>query len=140
MSDLITSVNAEIANTKLEEKVNIIQAVLHSKLKMLQADWENLHGKTIKESHTDWCSLTVLFTDGTYIVAETGDGSRLDSEIMDISEGFEYGLLSKAEDHELMAAQAAAGPVRDEKNGITELNNAVAHLGIEAVKTLVNNV
>jgi hypothetical protein len=82
----------------------------------------------------------VLFTDGTYIVAETEDGSPMDSEIMNISEGYQYGLLSEGEHQTLLIAEAAVGCVRDESNGITELNNAIAHLGIDAVKTLVNNV
>jgi hypothetical protein len=140
MSDLITSVNAEIANNQLEEKVANIRAALHSGLKMLRADWQHLHGKTIKESHKDGVSLTVLFTDGTYIIAETEDGSSLASEIMNISEGYQYGLLSKDDHQTLLLAEAAVGCVRDESNGITELNNAIAHLGIDAVKTLVNNV
>jgi len=140
MSNLITSVNAEIANTQLEAKVTNIRKFLHSKLKMLQADWRHLHGKTIKESHTDGDRFTVLFTDETYIVVEAEDRYSLDSEIMDISDGFKYGLLSESEHQELEVAEAAISGVRDEANGVTELNNAIAHLGIEAVKTLVNNV
>ena len=133
MSDLITRVNAEIANNQLEEKVNNLRADLHSRLRMLQADWRSLNGKTIKESHTDYGSFTLLFTDGTYIVA-TG---ALDSEIMDISEGFEYDLLSEAEHEALVVAEEAAGHVKYKQSGETALTKAIAHLGIEAVKTLV---
>jgi len=140
MSDLITSVNAEIANTQLEEKVTNIRREMNSTLKMFKADWRRLHGKTVKESHTDCYSLTVLFTDGTYIVAEAEDGSPMDSEIMSISKGVEYGVLSKAEHQILLLAEAAVDRVTDKSNGVTELNNAIAHLGIDAVKTLVNNV
>ena len=139
MSNLIESVNAEIANNQLEEKVANIQAALHLRLKMLRADWKNLHGKTIKELHTGYGSLTVLFTDGTYIVVETEDGP-LDSEIMDISKGFEHGLLSKAEHQELLLAEAATDGVRDKNTGEAALNNAIAYLGIDTVKILVNNV
>jgi hypothetical protein len=140
MSDLITSVNAEIANTQLEEKVANIRAALHSSLRMLSADWRSLHGKTIKESHVDHDSFVMLFTDGTYVVAETEDGSLLESDAMSINEGFEYGLLTAGDRQTLEEAEAATNRVLDETNGVTELNNAIAHLGIDTVKTLVNNV
>ena len=140
MPNLITNVNAEIANNQLKEKVDNIQTALYSKLRMLKADWQSLHGKTIEESHTNSSSLTVLFTDGTHIVVETEDDSPMYSTTMTISEGFQYGLLSKDEHQTLKVAEAAIGCVRDKQSGVTELNNAIAHLGIEAVKTLVNRV
>jgi hypothetical protein len=140
MSNLITNVNAEIANTQLEEKVTNIRKEMHSTLKMLKADWRHLRGKTIKESHTDCDRFMVLFTDGTYIVVATESEYSLTSEIMAISEGFECGLLSDDEHQTLMIAEADTACVRDEKEGVTLLNNAIAHLGIDAVKTLVDNV
>ncbi len=138
MTDLITSVNAEIANNQLEEKVTNIQAALHSKLKMLAASWHSLHVKTIKECHKDYGTLTLLFTDGEYFVAKADDDAQMEFTTMDLFDGFKYGLLSEDEHQELKLAEAATDCVRCTNTGVSALHNAIAYLGIDAVKTLVN--
>lgn len=138
----IEGINEGISKNQLEGAVLDIERSLNKELAGLRVDKRQLEGKTIKSAHNEWDEIILIFDDGTYFMAEaendTYDGLSLSLSIMNIYDAHKHGLLSDEKHQELEDAKKAARVVDDEKEGVVSLNNAIALLGADTVKKLVN--
>jgi hypothetical protein len=136
-------INKEIAKNKLEIDAEVIREDLKEELRALCVDRGELEGKTIKEAHKGWDSIALIFDDGTYFIIEAYD-DRYDEGItvafpaVSIDNAHKWGLLSDEKYQVLKESEKEVDHAHREKEGVTELNNAIANLGLDAVKTLVN--
>jgi hypothetical protein len=142
-----THLNKEIAKNKLEieaeAEAEAIRKALKEELRALCVDREELNGKTIKEVHKGWESFTLIFDDGTYFIVGAyndhhDEGLTVSFPVISIDDAHKWGLLSDEKYQASKDAEMKVNHVWYEKEGVTQLNNAIAHLGIDAVKTLVN--
>lgn len=137
--------NKEIENNKVEIETEAVRDALNEELNALCVDRENLKGKTIKSVSKGFDAFTIIFDDGTYFITEVyqdHDYVSIGFPSMDIHEGVKCGLLS-AEKYQVLEdaekkAKESYQKAYAKRDGVIELNNAIAHLGIDAVKKLVN--
>jgi regulator of replication initiation timing len=138
-----TLLNKEIAKNKLEIDAEVIRDRIKEELKASCVDREELGGKTIKEVHKGRDSIALIFDDGTYFIIEAYDDRHDEGIIVcfpavAIDNAHKWGLLSDEKYQVLKGAEKESNKAWYENEGVTHLNNAIANLGLDAVKTLVN--
>jgi hypothetical protein len=126
---------------KVEATVANIRVAIDKELRALKVAHHEVEGKTIKLTHKDWDIFTFIFNDGTYLIFEPEvhyEDIVMHFPVMSIPDAVKYGLLSEEKQQALKDAESTAKEARNKSEGVIELNNAIANLGLDAVKKLVN--